>query len=379
MRNDALRISLWAVAGALAIGLTEATQVWLGVNAAGGEMSFVRAMKVTVPSWFVLAALAPAVFWVARRFPLFDGGRGANWLVHLLAAVVFSFLSLVLASWISDYLLRGLPDPPPYLVNLRRLATTYGTLNLFMYAALVGAWHAWSYARRLRERERHAAELALRASRLEASLTSAKLEALRMQLNPHFLFNTLNTVSVLAMKGERSGVARIVGRLSDLLRLSLDHTRQVVPLSDELRFLDGYVEIEELRFRDRLRVVREIEDRALDAEVPSLLLQPLVENAIRHGIGRSAGGGRVTIRATVEEGRLGLEVRDTGPGFDASAARGGWGIGLENTRARLEKLYGAAATFEFGDHEEGGAVVRLTIPFRKAERAPDRSAAGIGA
>ena len=180
MRGSAVRISLWVVFAALAIGLTEATQVWLGVNAAGGDMSFVRAMKVTIPSWLVLAALAPGVFWVAGRFPLFEGGRWVNWLVHIVAGALFSFLSLLIASWISDYLLRGMPNAPPFLVNLRRLATAYGTLNVFSYAALVGAWHAWLYSRRLRERERHASELAITASRLEASLTNAKLEALRM-------------------------------------------------------------------------------------------------------------------------------------------------------------------------------------------------------
>ena len=367
MRRNALRISLWVVAGALAVGMTEATQVWLGVNAAGGQMSFVRAMKVTVPSWFVLAALAPAVFWVTSRFPLFEGGRVANWLVHLGAAVLFSVTSLVVGSWISDYVLGGMPNAPSFLENLRRLVTVYGTLNLFMYAALVGVWHAWLFSRRLRERERHAAELAVRASRLEASLTNAKLEALRMQLNPHFLFNTLNTISVLAMKGERSGVTRIVGRLSDLLRLSLDHGRQMVPLAEELRFLDGYIEIEEVRFRDRLTVVREIHPGALDAEVPSLILQPLVENAVRHGIGRAAGGGEVRISASVKGGRLHMEVRDTGPGFGVESGRGsGSGIGLENTRARLEELYGQGSLFEYGNAESGGAFVRMVIPYRSA-------------
>ncbi|HUG40093.1 MAG TPA: histidine kinase [Longimicrobiales bacterium] len=368
MGRNVLRISLWVVLGALAVGMTEATQVWLGVNAAGGEMSFVRAMKVTIPSWLVLAALAPLVFAVAWRFPLFEGGRRINWLIHLMAAVVFSLLSLLLASWFSDYLLRGLPGRTPFLLNFRRVLTQYATLNLFTYAAFVGAWHAWVYSRRLRERERHAAELAVRTSRLETSLTNAKLESLRMQLNPHFLFNTLNTISVLAMKGERSGVTRIVGRLSELLRLSLDHTRQLVPLAEELRFLDGYIEIEEVRFRDRLTVIRDVTEDALGAEVPSLLLQPLVENAIRHGVGRSAGGGQVFIRAAVKGGRLHLEVRDSGPGFAAGGGRGGSGIGLENTRARLEELYGPVAMFEFGDHPAGGAFVKVAIPFRKAER-----------
>lgn len=375
MRRNALRISLWVVAGALAVGMTEATQVWLGVNAAGGQMSFVRAMKVTVPSWFVLAALAPAVFWVTWRFPLFEGDRVLNWLVHLAAAVLFSVTSLVVGSWISDYVLGGIPNAPSFLENLRRLVTVYGTLNLFMYAALVGVWHAWLFSRRLRERERHAAELAVKASRLEASLTNAKLEALRMQLNPHFLFNTLNTISVLAMKGERSGVTRIVGRLSDLLRLSLDSSRQLVPLAEELRFLDGYIEIEEVRFRDRLTVIREIHENALDAEVPSLILQPLVENAVRHGIGRAAGGGEVRISAAVKGGRLHMEVSDTGPGFAAGSARGGGsGIGLENTRARLEELYGPASLFEYGDREAGGAYVRMAIPYRPAEAAIHQAA-----
>ena len=380
MRRNALRISLWVVVGALAVGLVEATQVWLGVNAAGGQMTFIRAMKVTIPSWFVLAALAPAVFWVAWRFPLFEEAVPRNWAIHGVAAVVFALTSLVIGSWISDYVLRGMPNAPPFLANLRRLLTAYGTINLFSYAALVGVWHAWLYSRRLRERERHAAELAVRASRLEASLTNAKLEALRMQLNPHFLFNTLNTVSVLAMKGERASVTRIVGRLSDLLRLSLDNTRQLVPLHEELQFLDGYIEIEEVRFRDRLTVVRDIQPAALEAEVPSLILQPLVENAIRHGIGRSASGGEVRIVGAVRGGRLHLEVRDTGPGFTAPGGRSsGSGIGLQNTRARLEELYGGASFFEFGDGETGGGVVHMAIPYRRAERTASETVERKGA
>jgi sensor histidine kinase YesM len=220
------------------------------------------------------------------------------------------------------------------------------------------------YSRRYRERESDTAQLALRASRLEASLSRANLDSLRMQLNPHFLFNTLNAISVMAMKGERQGVVRMLTLLSDLLRLSLDHKQQVVSLREELEILDRYLEIEYVRFRDRLILERDIDPEALDAEVPSLLLQPLVENAIRHGISRRPGPGVVRVEAEVRGDVVELRVLDTGPGVGGVPAREGTGVGLANTRARLEQLYGSRQELTLATRAEGGACVTVRLPLR---------------
>jgi sensor histidine kinase YesM len=271
----------------------------------------------------------------------------------------------VLASWLSDYVFYH-DMPLPFWTNLQRLFGLYFLLYALIYFAILALHRGYVAQRNLRAREREAAELALKTSRLETSLTRAHLESLRMQLNPHFLFNTLNTVSVLAMKGERQRVVRMLTMLSDLLRLALDQAEPQVPLREELEFLDRYLEIEQVRFGERLILRRDIDPAALDAEVPSLLLQPLVENAIRHGIARRPGAGRIDLTVRRTAGRLVITVADTGRGFTAEALRGQHGIGLANTRARLEQLYGDRQSLVLENAEEGGGIVRITLPFAQA-------------
>jgi two-component system LytT family sensor kinase len=188
-----------------------------------------------------------------------------------------------------------------------------------------------------------------------------------MQLNPHFLFNTLNTVSVLALKGERQRVARMLGRLSDLLRLSLENNRQTQSLRTELEFLDRYLEIEQVRFNDRLSVSVRVDEAAYEAEVPTLLLQPIVENAIKYGFGQTVGPGNVSVVARVKGNVLELFVADTGPGFSDKEVQGAsTGVGLANTRARLDQLYGGNYTLTMTNRPEGGALVEMRIPYVRA-------------
>jgi sensor histidine kinase YesM len=174
----------------------------------------------------------------------------------------------------------------------------------------------------------------------------------------------LNAISVMALKGERHGVVRTLTLLSDLLRVSLENNAQVVPLRDEIVFLERYLEIEQIRFKDRLTVIMNLAPETLDAEVPTLVLQPLVENAIRHGISRKPGSGQVVIRSLTDGDMLVLEVRDTGPGFHHAGDSSRTGIGLANTRARIEQLYGAQQAMQIEDAPGGGAIVRLRTPFR---------------
>jgi two-component system, LytTR family, sensor kinase len=240
--------------------------------------------------------------------------------------------------------------------------------NLIVCAQLLAVSQGLVHYRESRER-------ALRASRLEAELARAQLQLLRMQLEPHFLFNTLNAVSTL-LHGDPAGAERMIVLLSDLLRRALEERKgQEVALREELDFLDRYLQIEQIRFPDRLRVVREIQPESLDALVPTLVLHPLVENAIRHGLARRPEGGRVGIRARREDGRLQVCVWDDGPGwreaaFDEAGGARSAGIGLANTRARLEQLYGSTYRFEVRGRREGGVEVLLNVPFRM-EPAPE--------
>jgi two-component system LytT family sensor kinase len=368
-----MRWNYWKSAGALLvlttlIGIAEGTQVYVGAGAQDRAIPWLRALSATMPSWYVLALLLPIVVWLARRYR-FDG---ANWRVslpvHLVASLLFTLVHLAISSWISDYLLLAGPSGVGFIQNLTRLFTMYFVLDSLFYWGLVGGFYAFDYGRRFRERERVASELALKASRLETSLSHANLEALRMQLNPHFLFNTLNTISVLAMKGERQRVVRMINRLSDLLRLSLENNRQTISLGEELDFLQRYLEIEQVRFRDRLTVKVDVPEDLLDAEVPSLVLQPTVENAVLHGVNRQLEGGAIEISAQRAGDRLILCVRDTGSGFPSENSRNGTGVGISNTAARLEQLYGVDQEFKRENRPDGGAMVTIAIPYRVLPR-----------
>jgi sensor histidine kinase YesM len=212
---------------------------------------------------------------------------------------------------------------------------------------------ALTFYRRSEERERQALEL-------EARLADAKLEALHMQLHPHFLFNTLNAISTLVHK-DPNAADEMIGNLSELLRATLDTGEQEIPLRQELAFLDRYLEIQQVRFGERLRIEKEVDAAALEGYVPTLILQPLVENAIRHGIEPEPAPGTVAIRAESKGDRLLLSVANNGATARLPAKPEG-GIGLANTKARLQQLYGANARLSLNSGSEGGFKVEIEIP-----------------
>jgi LytS/YehU family sensor histidine kinase len=224
---------------------------------------------------------------------------------------------------------------------------------------MLGCVYAYQYFVEARAREAE-------ASRLAALLSASRLDALRMQLNPHFLFNSLNTVLVLVRDKDTALAARMLELIADVLRQVLDTRRpHEVPLADELRFVERYLAIEQVRFSDRLRVDWAIENRALAALVPDLIMQPLVENAIRHGVARRADQGTLTISAQVAGDSLELSVRDDGAGMEQSEPEG---IGLSNTKERLQTLYGEVASVTMTRPATGGTEVALRLPYRTITR-----------
>jgi two-component system LytT family sensor kinase len=246
----------------------------------------------------------------------------------------------------------------PSITIFRALLPNNLHTNVLMYAAIVAAAHGLAYYQRYRDRE-------LRATHLEARLAQTQLQVLRMQLQPHFLFNTLHSISALVHE-DPEGADRMLAQLADLLRMTLSaDAAQEVALRQELDFLDRYLEIEKTRLADRLRIRRVIAPETLDARVPHLILQPLVENAIRYGVAPRADGGSIEVRTARRDGALRMEVWDDGPGMKSSKSpENGIGLGLANTRARIAQLYGPAASLELASTPTGGFVAVLTIPFR---------------
>ncbi|HEY0378111.1 MAG TPA: histidine kinase [Pyrinomonadaceae bacterium] len=358
MKDEAARrrpLRKWALiaAGWTLFGLFFASQS-IAVRAYDG-----RPLRLgeTLASWLLCAylwlALTPLVLMLARRFRLDRQSWRRNLPAHLAAAVALSLLQLSAYSWVVSRIVQR-----PFSEAFRNFFFGDFHFDLLTYGAVIGLSHALDYYRKYRERE-------LRASQLETKLAQAQLDALRMQLHPHFLFNTLNSVSVLMAEDVRAA-QRMLARLSDLLRASLEKAgAHEVALHKELEFLESYLEIEQTRFQDRLTVRMEIDPAALDARVPNLILQPLVENAIRHGIAPRARAGRVEIRAARENGVVRLAVADDGAGLGSARPEDLMkkGIGLSNTRSRLEQLYGAAHRFEMRERAGGGLEVAIEIPF----------------
>jgi two-component sensor histidine kinase len=325
-------------------------------------IEFWRALSWQFFSCYVWFILTPVILSFDRRFSLERGKLARSLPAHLIFGVV---IALVQQS-IDSLVLPRLGYPPgivftSYFHAYKTLLFTNFHLALFFYWAILGVRYAIDYYQKYRERE-------LRASQLETRLAQARLQVLKMQLHPHFLFNTLNAISELVYKDPESA-EQMITNLSDLLRLSLENVGvQEVPLKQELDFLNKYVEIEQTRFHDRLRLSMEIEPETLDARVPNMILQPLVENAIRHGIGMRSSGGSIEIGADRENGMLHLFVRDDGRGLlngEQQALKEG--VGLANTRARLAHLYGATHRFDLNNSPGGGLTVDLAIPFNVSE------------
>jgi sensor histidine kinase YesM len=318
------------------------------------------ALGRALADWYVYAALSIPALWLARRFP-FERGRW-SWTVpiHLAASGVFSIGYMALRALVAQWQTRGELESVSFSAAFGQAFVATFFFNLLIYWVIVLAQHAFAYYDKLRERELHTVEL-------EARLTEARMQALQMQLNPHFLFNTLNAISTLVHRSP-AAADRMISQLSELLRYTLESTTaQEVSLRQELDFLDRYLEIQQARFGERLTVRHEIAAETLEAQVPNLILQPLVENAIEHGTAPHARPGEIVLCARRHEGRLELQVQDNGDGLPKNEPVKE-SIGLSNTRARLQQLYGEQQQIKLKNGSAGGLTVQITIPWRVVSR-----------
>ncbi|QSQ27690.1 sensor histidine kinase [Pyxidicoccus parkwayensis] len=299
------------------------------------------------------ALLTPSIFWLARRLPLERGAWKRNAALHVLLGLGYAAVSSGFDSLLAFVL--GVTDDFTFFQAYSFAAF----INVQGYFVTMFIAQGLRYHEQLHERR-------LRASELESQLWQTRLQALEMQLRPHFFFNSLHSVASLIRAGSSKEAVRMIGGIGDLMRAVLRRDgAQEVPLRQELELVEQYLAIERIRFQDRLEVRLDVEAEALDARVPHFILQPLVENAIRHGIEASEGRGRVELSISRAGDSLRLRVRDTGTGPTAKQlAEGGRGVGLSNTRARLQHLYGSNYRFELGHAEGGGALVSVDLPFR---------------
>jgi two-component system, LytTR family, sensor kinase len=334
---------------------------------AGLEPSFLRLLPAEAFYVGLWALLTPGILRLAHRYPVERRNWAARVPLHLGAAIGGAVLHRLFYDFVVMRLRTPRDAPFPWS-QYRQSVVGFFDYGMFLYLIVLLIGLALEYYDRFRKEQ-------VRASQLKADLAAARLSALQAQLQPHFLFNTLNAIAAL-IPSEPSTAERMVDHLADFLRATLDNLdATLVPLRRELALLDSYLEIETVRFGDRLRVIREIDPRTLDWEVPFLVLQPLVENAIRHGIGVSPGAGEVRLRTWIEEGTLALEVRNRRIDGPWPSREGeGHGVGLANTRARLEELYRDPQALRVEKTSEGAFGVTLFIPASTGDRdaGPDR-------
>jgi two-component system LytT family sensor kinase len=342
----------------LAFALVNATQIVVGMRAVGMQHAWSRLFFSVLVSWLVWALATPLVIRLGQRFPPTRWRPLSTWLIHLVACVA---IGAVYSAWAA---LLQLSWQPWGYVKVTRFGTTsfsvfYGEFHLFLilYAAILAISHTLESRRRLAQRETEAA-------RLNEQLSRAQLDALRRQLEPHFLFNTLNAIAGLVRETRNDAAVSMIVGLSDLLRRVLEASdKQEVSLGEEMEFLQTYLDIQKTRFADRLQLSVNVPREFLSALVPSLILQPMVENAIQHGIGTRAAGGAIRITAAQDNGSLTLSVYNEGPRIPEDWEQRRSGVGISNVRTRLQNLYGRACSLNIRNHDRGVEVL-LSVPYK---------------
>jgi signal transduction histidine kinase len=337
------------------LGVSFALSTYLGARQDNVQISWERILSGYLADFYLWGMLSPLIFLLARRFEV-RKHFPRNVLVHIGASVALSGFVISAASplvWYFGYVNTARNPTLAILWRNNAFSAYYFHQGLTIYWTTLVVAHALYYYRGLRKGEAQTA-------RLTAQLAQAQLQALKMQIHPHFLFNTLNSIAALLHK-DVEAADRMIARLGDFLRLTLKSSdTQTVDFEQELEFLKCYLEIERIRFQDRLTVEMDIDSQALKAMVPNLILQPIVENAVKHGVARQTYPGHIIIRARREGERLIVTVEDNGAGLKVKS--NGAGIGISNTRARLEQVYGTDFSFQIANSVERGASVTLSIP-----------------
>jgi two-component system LytT family sensor kinase len=348
--------------GRVVTGVLGAFLLWTGLAGVFATqlyfagLSWSQALSWTLPRWYSWGLATPIIFWLDRWLAA-RTALPVRVALHVPLAVVWSTLTILLRLAVRP--LRGSPLPANFVEYF--LDRFYS--DLLIYAVIAGISFSRLYAAQVRQSAREAHEMALRTADLERRLVESQLQSLRAQLHPHFLFNALNTISAFTETNPQIA-RRLMAQLGDLLRASLRHTTQpLVTLGEELTFLDDFLAIESARFEGRIHVSVRADEKLLQVPVPGFLLQPLVENAIRHGVGRRLSGGRVEVNVTGTPSSLSIRVRDDGVGLPADwTFERGAGVGLRNVAARLAHLYGRPNLLTLVPIASGGVEVRIDLP-----------------
>lgn len=348
------------------MGLLRATQVSLGFEMMGHVPGWWRLVIWQLLVFHVWVALTPLILWLGRRVKLEKSHWVGTLAAHILLGSAVTLFYLLVYTSLTRLMSIYPKWQASFFEQFVHFTGMFFHLDLFTYGAILGIGLAADYYRKYRENELQSAEL-------RAQLSQAQLETLRLQLQPHFLFNTLNSIVGLIRNDENKDAIRMTNGLSNLLRHVLEHAgRQEVSLQQEVDLLSRYLEIQQMRFSDRLKIEMKIEPETLEAKLPSLILQPVVENAIRHGIAARNAGGAISLSTCRRNGSLQISIYNDGPTLPADwRLESCQGIGLANTRARLAQLYGAAATLEVHNRGAHGVETELMLPFVPMSNARD--------
>ncbi len=359
LRNYTIYFSVWTV-----FALFFSTQTIAQKFITGEKTPISHYVVSWLVGCYIFALLTPLVIWLGKRFPFHKDSWLRRGLLHLLFSLVFSVAQITVEAAILPRLGVFPTIMRTFSVTLVFLAMLGFHQNIVTYWTILAIQYGLDYYNRYQERAKQALRLELNTAELKTQLMNAQLSALKMQLQPHFLFNTLNAIMVLVRQQKGPEAEEMLSLLSDLLRCVLEDVEaQEVTLRRELEYLQLYLAIEQIRFQDRLRVEILSDPAIQDAAVPQMGLQPIVENAIRHGIGRSSTAGKIRISANRINDSLEIKVQDDGPGLDPATLSEGRGIGLSNIVTRLTQLYGESAKLAIENGVSGGAVVTMILPY----------------
>lgn len=362
------RRTLFTVAAAIwmSFALLQVVQSFVFAHAAGRVWKLTNAMVGGFPWWISWLVLTPLIAWLAERFPFTDGRHWQALGKHAIAGVLVALVQVVSVGAIYWFTTGQFNIVASSLGNqVQRFFGNYFLESVVTYAGTAGVFIAIDFARAMRDESVIRARLETRAAALESSVAQARVDALSMQMNPHFLFNTLTAISGLVSQERKAEAREVIQRLGELLRQSLGNgTGPFSTVAREAELLEDYLYIQRLRFSDRLTASVDIDGKARDLLIPTMLLQPLVENAIRHGVEPKEGKGTVQVRVTREEDLLRISIADSGKGFslgrDGRPAREG--IGIANTRERLDHIYGPSASLQLNNLAGGGAEALVMLP-----------------